>query len=222
MQKVIHGPGGCLVAVCLYLKHHLRWNIYHQHTSCPADLQWTAGGVWLVWSQDLTYWFSRNQTQRLSWHRFIYLFLRTCTTARSQLVWDMSVFVFEMEHLVAPFCYLRSKAVMFVFLLTRNGRKNRSTCLRSVLRTRQGTAWVVFPSRTAGKDGILPGWRSHSSSYLFWGPACASAAGSAVIGRCVTSGAGFARNFAWTASGTLRQDGVIYLHSYIPDAYSVT
>lgn len=46
---------------------------------------------------------------------------------------------------------------MFVFLLTRHGRKNRSTCLRSVLGTQQATAWVVFPSHTAGGDGSCQG-----------------------------------------------------------------
>lgn len=34
-------------------------------------------------------------------------------------------------------------------------------------------------------DGILPGWHHHPSSYLCWGPACANAAGSAMIGKCV-------------------------------------
>lgn len=202
----------------------MEYCIYHRHTSCPADLWCTAWGVCIVWSQDLTYWFSRNQTQRLSWRRFIYLFLRTCATARSQLVWDVSVFVFGMEHLVALFCYLRNKAAFRHVCVPADEARQEKQVYVPPLGSGDPTGNCLSGFSIAHGKGrrILPGWRPRSSSYLFRGRACANAAGSAMIGRCVTSGAGLAHGFAWTALGTLRQDGVIYLHSYIPDAYVVT
>lgn len=116
MLKVIHGPfrlfGCCQLLFGSYLKHHLRWNCTSptHSLSSPSLLFSLRTLVSFVWS-DLTCWFGINQTQVVMAPVYL-LFLRTCATARSQLVWDVSVFVFGMEHFVASFCYLRNKAVL--------------------------------------------------------------------------------------------------------------
>lgn len=132
--------------------------------------------------QILAFWSSGcHGAQRLSWHRF-YLFVSvwtdTRTTVRSQLVWDLSVFVFEMEHLVASFCYLRNKAAFrHVCVFADEARQEKQVY---VLLLCSGDPKGKCPSGFSVADGegrILPGWRRRPSSYLRWGPACASAAG---------------------------------------------
>lgn len=184
MLKVIHGPfrlfGCCQLLFGLYLKHHLRWNYTSPtHSLSSRSLMFSLRSlVSFVWS-DPTCWFGRNQTQIVMAPVYL-LFLHTCATARSQLVWDVSVFVFGMEHFVAPFCYLRKKSCAPSCLCSCwRGRagKNRPTCLHSVLRIWQATARVFFPSRKVGKDGSCQGDVPILALTCFWGPACASAAG---------------------------------------------
>lgn len=157
---------------------------------------------WLVWSQDLTYWFFF--TQRLSWSPFIYLFLRTCAIARSQLVWDLSVFVFGMEHLVAPFCYLRNKAAfLHVCVPADEARQEKQVYVPLVSSADPtGNLWSGFSITYGGERWILPGWRPFSSSYLFW--MCKPCRFGCDWQMCDV-GAGFTRSFAWTALGMFRQ-----------------
>lgn len=180
MQKVIHLT---LDAACLYLneKHNLRLKESNQPYTfyAPAKCQCTSWEVCSA-SRDLTY--CQNKTQRLSWHQFIYLFVSvrtdTRTAVRSQLVWDLSVFVFGMEHLVAPFCYLRNKAVFrHVCVFADEARQEKQVYVPLLHSGDPKGKCLSGFSIADGEGRILPGWRRRPSSYLCWGPACASAAG---------------------------------------------
>lgn len=68
---------------------------------------------------------------------------------------------------------------------------------------------MVFPSQT-GRDASCQGDVAALVPTCVEGQRVQAQQVSAVIGRPMTSGAGLTRGFAWTALGTVCQDGVIY------------
>lgn len=102
---------------------------------------------------------------------------------RSQLVWDC-VCVWDRTPRGAILLFLQQRCVPSCLCFCWRGAAGKTGLRASALfwrPKRQVPEWFFHRRR----GGILPGWHHHPSSYLCWGPACANAAGSAVIGRCV-------------------------------------
>lgn len=163
-QKVIHWLLGCRVFMCnLKTSVTIEWpaSVTHRLSTCQPSTysRRSSASSSAVWSRDLTYWFSRKQTQWLSWQSFIYLFVSTT----SQLVWGrVCVCVWDGTPRGAILVLTQQSCVpsCLCFLLTRHGRKNRSTCLRSILGTRKKGESLSAFSIADGKRRTLPGFPS--------------------------------------------------------------